>query len=196
MDIEEHLTKHEEVLRALAFQYGRYNKDLREDCYQAGVEALMMAHKRWRYHGAELLTYAWHDVKKAMLKQVKLVKTEYRYGITEDLDELQEMAEKVTGRYGKDGYPGKRVHLDRLYDEPIEGIKPSLESALTRDEQELAEKLLVNLSNEELVILDASVGRSQRQAADFLNLSKSTYVRRLEEIQAKARALASSFADG
>jgi hypothetical protein len=144
VNIEDHLAKHEEVLRALAFQYGRYNKDLRDDCYQAGVEALMKAHERWAYHGAELLTYAWRDVKKAMLKEVKLVKTEHRYGITEELDTLQEIAERQDRN---------RLHLDRLYDEPIEGLKTPLESTLTEDEEKLAQEIVANLSDDELMIL-------------------------------------------
>jgi hypothetical protein len=190
VDIEQHLAKHEQVLRALAFQYGRYDKDLREDCYQAGALALVEAHDRWSYHGAELLTYAWHDVHKAMLKQVKLVRTEYRYGIKEELDTLQEMAEKVTGRYGKDGYPGDRIHLDRLYDEPIEGLKPPLESSLTEDEEELAEKLIANLTKEELALLNAKVGRSDEEAAAFLDIPQTTYWRKRKAAQAKALELA------
>jgi RNA polymerase sigma factor (sigma-70 family) len=181
VDIEQHLAEHEEVLRALAFQYGRYDKDLREDCYQAGVLALMEAHERWTYHGAKLLTYAWHDVRKAMLKQVKLVKTEYRYGIKEELDTLQEIAERQDRN---------RLHLDRLYDEPIEGLKTPLESTLSEDEDKLAQKLLANLTDEELAILEAKVGRSDEEAAAFLDMPQTTYWRKKKAAQAKARELA------
>jgi RNA polymerase sigma factor (sigma-70 family) len=181
VDIADHIDEHEEVLRKLAFRYGRYDVDLREDCYQAGVLALIKAHNRWTYHGAKLLTYAWHDVRKAMLKQVKLVKTEYRYGITEELDDLQEIAE----RQGRD-----RLYLDRLYDEPIEGLKPPVESTLTEDEEELAQKIRANLSRDELTIVEASVDRSLRDAAAFLGMAPTTYGRRLAKVQAKAKDLA------
>jgi RNA polymerase sigma factor (sigma-70 family) len=192
VDIEQHLAKHREVLRALAFRYGRGNIDLVDDCYQAGIEALMVAHDRPTYqrdHRAELLTYGWLDVRKAMLKEVKLVKTELPYGIKEELDTLQEIAERQDRN---------RLHLDPLYDEPIEGLKPPLESTLTEDEQELAEKLRANLSavlsGEELEILEASYGRTQEAAAVFLGLAKTTYLRRLVSIQAKARELARELA--
>lgn len=180
MDIGEHLAQHEDVLKALAFQYGRYDRDLREDCYQAGILALIEAHARWGYHGAELLTYAWYDVKKAMLKQVRLVKTEYRYGITEELDELQEIAEEQ----GRD-----RLRLDSLYGEPIVGIQQITESSISSEDLKLALVARTTLSEDDLRLLDASSDRSNYSAARALGLPESTFRYRLKRAIRRAKAL-------
>jgi DNA-directed RNA polymerase specialized sigma24 family protein len=114
---------------------------------------------------------------------------ERRYGITEELDELQEMAEKVTGRYGKDKERGDKVHLDPLYESPVEGLKTPLESTLTPEEQAQAEKLMANLTDEDREILEVSYGRSERQAAAMLGMPKTTYRDRLARAQEQAEAI-------
>jgi DNA-directed RNA polymerase specialized sigma24 family protein len=99
------------------------------------------------------------------------------------------MAEKATGRYGKDEERGDRIHLDRLYDEPIEGLKTPRESTLTPEEQEQADKLMANLADESREILEASYGRSIHQTAEYLGLPYATCYRRLKRAREEAEAL-------
>jgi hypothetical protein len=71
-------------------------------------------------------------------------------------------------------------------------------SSLSPEDQELAEKLMANLTDEELAILDASVGRSEEKASAFLkelgyNISRSTYRRRLMKIKEKVKPLLSGY---
>jgi RNA polymerase sigma factor (sigma-70 family) len=185
VDIAEHLELHDSAIRA--WVYKNVNGDFRQDAYQNIVEAMIHAHERGSYdHGNELLTYLWPYLRGIAFRGID---AEWRYGITEEFDELQEMAEKATGRYGKDGYPGERIHLDPLSESPIEGLKTPLESALTPEEQERARKLLANLTDEDREILDVSFGRSERQAAEILGIPKSTYRYRLERARERAAIL-------
>lgn len=181
MDIEEHLTQHEDALRALAFKYGRKNQDLLDDCNQAGALVLIEAHAGSFRHESQLLTYVYEKVNEVMLEQVKLIKTEYRYGIIEELDELQEIAEEQ----GRD-----RLRLDRLYDEPIAGLRRSPEQAINVEQEELARKVWVALRDEDKHILETSYGRSTRRAAEALGLTQSGYRKQLKRAVERARELA------
>jgi RNA polymerase sigma factor (sigma-70 family) len=182
VDVTDHIALHNKILRALAFQYGRYDQDLVDDCYQAAVLVLIELHETSYKHdmGTALLTYGWDKVKQRMAREVKRVKGEFRYGITEELDQIQEMAEDV----GRD-----RLRLDELYDDPVPGLRRPLECSASDADLELVRKVRVALSQEELEILSMSYDHSQRHAATALGLSLRTYQRRLDAAREKARKL-------
>jgi hypothetical protein len=117
------------------------------------------------------------------------IDSELRYGIKDELDMLQEMAEKATGRYGKDKDRGDKIHLDPLYDSPIDGLKAVRESTLSAEEQKQAVRLMESLTDEDREILEAIYGRSIRQAAAFLQMPYSTYRDRLLAARERAEVL-------
>jgi RNA polymerase sigma factor (sigma-70 family) len=183
--IADHLALHESAIRAWVFRnvYG----DFKQDAYQNIVEAMIEAHEKgWYDHSCELLTYLWPYLRGIAFRGLD---PELRYGIKDELDQLQEMAEKGTGRYGKDEDRGDKIHLDPLYDSPIPGLKTPLESTLTPEKQLQAEKLLANLTDEDREILEASYGRKDREAAAFLGMPKSTYQYRLKRARERAEVL-------
>jgi RNA polymerase sigma factor (sigma-70 family) len=186
MDIAEHLALHDSVVRN--WVYKNVGGDFRYDAAQNIREAMIEAHEKgWYDHKTgELFTYIFPYLRGIAFRGID---PEYRYGITEELDMLQEIAEKATGRYGKDRDRGDKTHLDPLYDSPIPGLKTPLESTLTPEEQEQAEKLMGNLPDEEREILEASYGRSERQAAEILGIPKTTYRERLARARAQAEAI-------
>jgi RNA polymerase sigma factor (sigma-70 family) len=175
VDIAEHLAKHEDALRALAHTYAGNNPYLEDDCYQAGALALIEAHERFK-HQSELLTYAYHDVKKAMLKQV--LQVEPTYGITEDLEELQTQAEDQ----GNDTF-----NLAPLYGQSLPGLQ-SINQSVDTEMIAWVREAMSRLSPTDRVTLEASLGRTQRRAAESLGLPLVTYQRRLKEVQARLRA--------
>jgi hypothetical protein len=63
-------------------------------------------------------------------------------------------------------------------------------SSLTPEELELAQKIAARLTDEELALLDASVGRTEPRAAESLGLPRSTYRYRLMHAREKAQSLA------
>jgi len=83
----------------------------------------------------------------------------------------------------------EKLHLDPLYESPIEGLKTPLESSLTAEEREQVAKLLANLRDEDREILLVSYGRSERDAAASLGLAKTTYRERLARARARAQSL-------
>jgi DNA-directed RNA polymerase specialized sigma subunit len=178
MEIAEHLAEHERALRGLAHKYARGDEDLREDCYQAGILALVEAHEGPYDHSVPLLAYKIKGVREAMIAEARLVFTEYRYGITEDLDELQEVAEEQ----GRD-----RLRLETLYEEAIPGIRPIKESSLSLSDEELAQELRASLTDEELEVLDLSLSSTKRGAARSLELPEATYRYKLKRAVRLAR---------
>jgi RNA polymerase sigma factor (sigma-70 family) len=168
VDIAAHLALHDSAIRAWVYKhvYG----DFRQDAYQNIRLAMIEAHEgSYDHDAAELFTYLFPYLRGIAFEGLD---PEYRYGITEELDDLQEWAEEQ----GRD-----RLHLETLYDSPIEGLKRPLESTLSPEEQEQAEKLLANLTDEDREILEASYGRSGRRAAAFLGIPESTYRYRLKQ---------------
>jgi RNA polymerase sigma factor (sigma-70 family) len=173
--IEDHLALHDSAIRAWVFKnvYG----DFKQDAYQNIVEAMIEAHEKgWYKHENELLTYLWPYLRGIAFRGLD---PEYRYGIKDELDQLQEMAE----RQDRD-----RIHLDPLYESPIPGLRPELEQSLMPEEQAQVAKLLANLQDEDREILKASYRMSERDAAASLGMPKTTYRERLA--RAKARAIA------
>lgn len=177
MDIEEHLSLHDSTVRAWVWVNVGAQGEFYDDAYQNIVLAMIEAHEGAYDHSCQLLTYIWPHIRGIGFRGIH---PEYRYGITEELDMLQEIAEEQ----GRD-----RLHLDRLYDSPIPGLKTVLESTLTPEEQEQATKLLANLTDEDREILEASYGRSIHQTAEFLGIPYTTCWRRLKQARERAAIL-------
>jgi len=172
MDIAEHLKLHESALRALSYEYAGSNHDAREDCYQAGALALIETHEQAYRHESELLTYAHARVRQYMAQQVG--KAERTYGITEELEQLQELAEDQ----GSD-----KLSVEKLYGESLPGLTVTPEP--NPEIQQLVNDVKAKLSPPDWLVLEASLGRSQRRAAETLGMSLGTYQRRLAAIKKK-----------
>jgi DNA-directed RNA polymerase specialized sigma24 family protein len=139
------------------------------------------------HNAGELLTVLWPYLRGIAFRGYK---DEYAYGVKHNLDMLQEIAEQAHGRYGKgNGYPGDKIHVDTLYESPIDGLKTPKESTLPPEEQKLAEILRESLTPEEWEILVVSYGESERDAAASLGMPKTTYRERLARARERARAI-------
>jgi DNA-directed RNA polymerase specialized sigma24 family protein len=218
VDIEEHLAEHEKQIKSAAWHYvkyftGCYNKDNADDIEQAITLRMIEAHGGGAYDHAEgeLLEHGLWSYIKPALKQLALDALNpylhYREKGREDYD-----AEQAT-RYGPlvevlpthDDNGGADLEVlqsknrERGYGKDEARVTPinwywsgheEQPSTLTTAEQELADKLTANLTNEELEVLDASVGRSIHRAAEYLELPYATYYRRLRDARARAKALA------
>lgn len=178
MDIEDHLAYPDSAVKAWVYKHVGRKGDFRQDAEQNIRLAMIEAHKKgWYDHdGGELLTYIWPYLRGIAFHGID---SEWRYGIKDDLDTLQEIAQLQER---------DRLYLDPLYESPIPGLKTPLESSLTPEEQIRAENLLVDLRDEDREILEASFRHTERQAAALLGIPKSTYRYRLQ--QARVRALA------
>ena len=77
--------------------------------------------------------------------------------------------------------------MDSLYESPIPGFKTLLEKTLSPEDQEFVEKLMANLTDEEIEVLMALVVRSEREASISLGMAWTTYWRRLQRGKAKAK---------
>jgi hypothetical protein len=179
MDIEEHLALHDSAIKAWVWANVGIQGEWNEDAHQNIILAMIEAHEGSYDHSCQLLTYIWSNIRGIAFRGYD---SEYRYGLDEGLNMLQEIALEQ----GRD-----RLHLEPLYDSPIPGLKAVLESSLSPKEQAQAEKLMadqlmVSLTNEDLMYLDISVGRSERQAAAMLGVPKSTYRYRLARARERA----------
>jgi DNA-directed RNA polymerase specialized sigma24 family protein len=201
MDIREHLAKHQDIIKAVAWWYANDVNDF-EDAYQEIVALMIDRHERGNYDHSkgELHTYVWNVLRATSFGEVDKYQHFERDAkgkrITKvvppaDLDEegisnLEELQEQDGNpdRPGSNGAP--RVQPINWYGEGY-GEQPS---TLTPEEQELAEKLKANLTDEELKLLDASYGRSLHRAAESLDMAYATYYRKLRDARARARALA------
>jgi hypothetical protein len=189
--IEEHLAYHDSAIRAWIFKNVMNRGEVPQDAYQNIRLAMIEFHAGGYDHAkGELLTVLWPHLRGIAFRGYK---DEYHYGVKDDLDMLQEMAEKAHGRYRKrkDDYldDNNKIHLDTLYESPIPGLKMPKESTLTAAEQAKAEKLLVNLIDEDREILEASYGRSIHQTAEFLGIPYSTCRDRLIRARERAEAI-------
>jgi hypothetical protein len=203
VDISKHLRMHRKEIRALAREW-TYDNDDADEAEQVIHVVMWKRHESGAYDHhrpnphrpgeyVSLLGYVRPYIRGIALEQIKALRAEYPYGVTEELNELQEIAEDQ----GRD-----RLRLDRLYDDPIPGLKTPLEGTLSADDQELAEKLMANLTPEEIAVLSALVGpgesgassvyRTEREAARSLDMPRSTYRYKLRKARARAKALAPS----
>jgi DNA replication initiation complex subunit (GINS family) len=68
--------------------------------------------------------------------------------------------------------------VDSLYESPIPGFKTPLEKTLSPEDQELVEKLMANLTDEEIEVLMALVGSSERNRQILWIAGESMITRR------------------
>jgi len=183
VDIKEHIAQNRERIKRIARRYAGWDEN-EDDVEQAIILLMIERHKSPSYdHSkAELLTYAQRGLKDVIFREID----QYKH-ITDNtvvvppsdvdaegissLEDLEQMGRVTAINWHRAGY----------------GEQPS---TLTPDELELAQKLTANLTDEELEILDASVGRSERKASEYLGMSKSTYRYRLRRARDKAQTLA------
>lgn len=196
MDVEEHIARHEESINYLAWRYTN-NRDDFEDVKQALILLLIERHKSPSYDHSKytLWTYVQKDIEPTInetlnqyhhFKEVDFAENPVKTFVVPpadvddegiaNLEALQNIGVVTPINWHHSGY----------------GEQPS---TLTPEELEQAQKVMANLTDEELLILDVSYGRSDQQASDYLKrvkgmkISKTTYWRRLKEIKAKAQAL-------
>ena len=203
VDIEWHLARHaisiDFVTRKYAAKYHisrKYNPDDYDEIRQAIVELLIKRHTSPSYDHDKFLLWTYVQpaldgvVKEALDPYLHLDKDEDNRPITvvvprDDegisfLDALQQRGEATPIDWHGRGY-GEQV------------------SSLTPEELELAEKLLANLTDEEVAVLSALVGpstyggidvyRTEHEAARSLDMPWTTYWRKLGKARARAKAL-------
>jgi predicted DNA-binding protein (UPF0251 family) len=223
VDIERHLAEHEQQIKGAAWNYtkywaGYYDKENADDVEQAFILRMIEAHESGAYDhvkGEELEHGLWSYVKPALrLIAFDALNPYLHYRVKGREDYGADQSTKygplveVLPTHDEEGEPSledlQEARRDRGAGDgaKVEAINwywsghEEQPSTLTPEEQKLVEKLRVNLTDEELTILDASVGRSDQQASDYLKrvkgmkISKTTYWRRLKEAQAKAKDLA------
>jgi DNA-directed RNA polymerase specialized sigma24 family protein len=170
VDIAEHLKKHESAIKALAAIYAKNRYD-REDVEQAITLVLIERHAGAYDHAkGELLSYAYKSIRETVFKELDHVEELLDEG---ELEELEE-----EGRVEPVNWHSSGVGM--------------LPSSLTPDEVETAAWLRECLSGEDQRILDASVGRSIRIAAQHLGMDQSTYRRRLTEVRLRVQDILQS----
>jgi RNA polymerase sigma factor (sigma-70 family) len=178
VDIADHLTYHDSAIRAWVYLNIFGDRDLQDDAYQNIVHAMIEYHAGGYDHDkGELLTPLWPYLRGIAFRGYK---AEYAYGITEDLDELQEIAEDQER---------DRLYLEPLQESPIPGLRTPRESTLPPEDQELVEKLMADLSDEDRAILLASYDLTERAAAEYLGMAKTTYRERLARARERAQVL-------
>jgi hypothetical protein len=186
VDIEWHLARHAESIdfvtrRALAqYNMSEYtNPDEDEELRQALVELLTKRHASPSYDHDKFLL--WTYVQPAVPLLVYQTLNQWPRTVLYSTDD--ESFKLIDAKQQRDEAWPINWHLRGKAEE-------EQESSLTTEEQKLAEKLMANLTDEELEVLDASVGRSIHQAAEILDMSYTTYYRRLRDAKARAKALA------
>jgi hypothetical protein len=206
VDIEEHISLHREDVRKLALEWANYDDDDADEAEQVILVLMWERHESGAYdHNrpnphrpgeyVSLLGYVRPYIRGVAKQEINkykhferdekgrpiLVVMPHEEEIP-NFEDLQELALEQ----GRD-----RVYLERIGDEPVPGLKAPLEDTLSPQDYKRAAKLAANLTDEELQVLDASVGRSIHRAAESLDMSYATY-RRLRDARARALALASS----
>jgi hypothetical protein len=116
VDISTHLRMHRKEIRALAREW-TYDYDDADEAEEVILVVMWQRHESGAYNHhwpnphrpgeyVSLLGYVRPYIKGIALEQIKALRAEYPYGVTEELDELQRIAEEQ----GHD-----RLYLDRLY---------------------------------------------------------------------------------
>jgi hypothetical protein len=228
VDIEEHLALHREDVRALALEWAYYDYDEADEAEQAILVRMWKLHESGTYDhhrpnphrpGEYVSLFGYvrpymKGIAKEEIDKYKHFKERDEKGRPilevlphEDYDgsgdgKSFEDYEEMAHDQGRD-----RLYLERLYDEPMPGLKTPLEGTLSADDQALAEKLMANLSAEDIAILSALVGpgkdgywtgyrtdrRTEREAAESLGMPRSTYRYKLRKARARVEALALGF---
>jgi hypothetical protein len=229
VDISTHLRMHREEVRALALEWAFYDHDGTDEAEQAILVVMWDRHESGAYNHhwpnphrpgeyVSLLGYVRPYIRGIAKKEIDKYKHFFEVdkkdrpilvvapngdycGIDHgdddsctNLEGLQEQAQEQ----GRD-----RVYLDLLYDSPWPGLKTPLEGMLSTNDQELAEKLMANLTDQELEVLMALVGpgkdgawtdyslvyRTEREAAKSLGMAWTTYWRKLGKARARVDEL-------
>jgi hypothetical protein len=231
VDIEEHLALHRAEIRELALQWSYHDEDEAE---QAILVHMWKLHESGAYNhhwpnphrlGEYLSLFGY--VRPYMRRIAKEEIDKYKH-----FKERDEKDRRILKVYPNSDYCGNdhgddgegctsfeslqeqaqeqgrdRVYLESLYDDPMPGLKTPLEGTLSAEDQELAEKLMANLTEEEIAVLSALVGpgkdgawtgyrtdrRTEREAAESLNMPRSTYRYKLRRARARVEALALGF---
>jgi hypothetical protein len=218
VDIKEHLAQHREDIKEIAAYYTRYftgtsgprrvmhsdgkiveiENDDEQDIRQAITLALIERHKSRAYNHHRPNPYKPSE----NVSLLAYMRPYLRQIAHEALNPYRHMDE------GEDSI-GNKVDLDVIptYDEEernLEGLEEmgrvapinwhgqgygDQVSTLIPEDERLAEKIKANLSDEDLAYLDASVGRSEERAAEFLGIPRSTYRYRLMRAKDKALSL-------
>jgi hypothetical protein len=208
VDIEEHLRLHKNEVRELALEWANYDQDDADEAEQVIMVLMWERHESGTYDHhrpnpynpqgyVSLLGYLRPYLQRIVLEEISKYKhfekdekgrplvvvvpnaDNDEEGIT-NFEGLQEQALEQ----GRD-----RVYLDSLYESPIPGLKTPLEDTLTLEDRKRVEKLRANLTDEEIAVLVATAGRSERMAAEHLGMAWTTYWRKLQRVRAKAEAL-------
>jgi hypothetical protein len=222
VDIGEHLALDREETRALALEWSYYDEDEADEAEQAILVVMWKRHESGAYNHhwpnphrpgeyVSLLGYVRPYIKRIALEEIDKYKhfardeknrpilvvvphEDYNGTGGANFEDYEEMALEQ----GRD-----RLYLERLYDEPMPGLKTPLEGTLSAEDQELAEKLMANLTEQELEVLMALVGpgkdgywtgyrtdmRTEHEAAEYLGMAWTTYWRRLRKARAKVEYL-------
>jgi hypothetical protein len=198
VDIEEHLARHsksidfvvrQELAKHKMSQYG--NPDDFDEARQAVVELMIKRHEDGAYnHSFTLRAYVQPGLKGVISEALNLSR---HFNDGKDANGNAVIVKVIPPTdIDEEGIPS----LESL--EADGKVTPvnwhgsgygELSSTLTDEDQELAEKLLANLSAKELEVLDASVGRSIHRAAEYMELPYATYYRRLRDAKARAKAV-------
>jgi hypothetical protein len=222
VDIAEHLALHRADIRALALEWSYYDEDDADDAEQAILVVMWKRHESGAYDHhrpnpyrpgeyVSLLGYVRPYIKGIAKQEIDKYKhfkekdekdrpilvVAANYEDDEPITNFEALQEQALEQ-GRD-----RLYLERLYDEPMPGLKTPLEGTLSAEEQELAEKLMANLTEQELEVLMALVGpgkdgywtgyrtdmRTEHEAAESLGMAWATYWRRLRKARAKVEDL-------
>jgi RNA polymerase sigma factor (sigma-70 family) len=202
VDIAEHIARHEDSINYIARRY-TYNRDDFEDVKQTIALKMIEAHEGGYDHSYTLWTY--------IQKGLDGI-------IGETLDQYHHFESDEKGRRITVPVPNADVDeegianlemlqemglVDPLYGSPFDGLKTPLEDTLSPEDQALVEKLKANLTDEELDILMALIGpgkhdawvghrldrRTEREAAESLDIPWPTYKRKLDKARAKAESI-------
>lgn len=167
VDIEEHLRLHKNEVRELALEWANYDHDDADEAEQVILVMMWDRHESGAFNHhwpnphqegeyVSLLGYvrpyirgiAFEEIdkykhferdEKGRPTLVVLAHDDHDNEGVANFEDLQELAQEQ----GRD-----RLYLDPLYDEPMPGLKTPLENTLNLEDQELAEKLRANLTDE------------------------------------------------
>ena len=220
MDIEEHLALHRDEVRKLALELANYDDDDADDAEQVILELMWKRHESGAYDHERPIPHKLSE----FVSLLGYLRPYIRGIVLEEIDKYKHFAKDEKGRRILNVYPNAdydnedelnpsleglqeqaqlqgrdRVYLESLYESPIPGLKTPLEGTLSLKDQELAEKLMANLTPEEIAVLSALVGpgkdgaasvyRTEREAAESLGMAWTTYWRRLQRARAKVQTL-------
>jgi hypothetical protein len=176
VDIEEHLARHELSIDFVARQR-TYNRDDFEDVKQAITLLLIERHASPSYDHSKYTL--WTYVQSALDGVISdTLNQYYRFKETDFAGNRAKVLVVPPTDLDDEGIANLELLQNIGVVTPINwyhsgyGEQPS---SLSPEELELAQKLRANLSDDDITILEARVGRSEEKAAGFLGMPRSTY---------------------